>query len=183
MTRDLATLAGGIALGVLGARALMPIVSSLNGTLRGKLGEDPFGKLLEDHQVILTTLDEMEHVTSESFAKRGKLLLVLKRTLAKHAMAEEDVVYPLLHDEAQRAEQAKHLYDEHAEMKIHLFELENLVKSGEDWTDNVRSLRELIAGHIRDEEEVQFPKLRETLGADRSGELAGLIRREEAMIL
>ena len=115
--------------------------------------------------------------------RRAPLFLTLKRTLAKHSMAEEDVIYPLLHDEANRAERARHLYEEHAEIKIHLFELENMLKSGADWTDRVRQLRDLISSHIREEEMEQFPTLRGMLNDTRRNSVSGLIRREEAMIL
>ena len=42
--------------------------------------------------------------------RRNAMLLQLKRMLTAHALAEEDIVYPMLHDDAQRREQAKKLY-------------------------------------------------------------------------
>ena len=38
---------------------------------------------------------------------------MLKRKLAKHAMAEEDVVYPIVHNQTAETTESKHLYDEH----------------------------------------------------------------------
>jgi len=147
------------------------------------MGADPFDRLIEDHRHILSTLGEMESVPTDSTLTRAKLFLTLKRTLGKHALAEEDIVYPLLHDEAQSREDSKHLYDEHADIKIHLFELEMLLKSNQDWTSRVRSLRELIEHHVRDEEDVQFPKLKAALEQTRVQRLPAQIRREEAMLL
>ncbi len=120
---------------------------------------------------------------AESTVKRASLFLALKRKLGKHALAEEDVVYPLLHNEGQDAEASKELYDEHADMKILLFELEELLKSGADWSTQVRSLRDLIQEHVNEEEQVVFPKLRQIFDQSQSSKVSGQIRREEALIL
>jgi iron-sulfur cluster repair protein YtfE (RIC family) len=109
--------------------------------------------------------------------------LAVKRALAKHALAEEDVVYPLLHAKANAATAAKQLYSEHAEMKIHLYELEMALQSGASWGERARSLQSLITRHIREEEDVQFPKLQGLLDAEERRRLAGQVRREEALIL
>jgi hemerythrin superfamily protein len=105
----------------------------------------------------------MERTPEGSPARRMSLFLTLKRTLAKHALAEEDIVYPQLLSQAQESGRTKHLYDEHADIKIHLYELEQLLTRNENWADRVRSLRALIEPHIRQEEDEEFPKLRQTL--------------------
>jgi len=133
--------------------------------------------------MILATLDRMLAEPADSTAKRATLYLALKRKLAKHALAEEDVVYPLLHNQGEDTEASKELYDEHADMKILLFELEELLKSGEDWSAQVRSLRDIIQDHVNDEEQVVFPKLRQIFDGDHARVVSGQISREEALIL
>jgi hemerythrin superfamily protein len=179
--RELTYVVGGLALGLV-VNKMIPLFASASGALRSRAGEDPFQKLLDDHQLIQTTLEEMEHSGNRSVAWRAKQFLTLKTVLGKHAMAEEDVVYPLLHDQANAVEKAKHLYDEHADIKIHLYEIENLLKANADWTSVVRSLRQIVVEHIQDEEQVEFPRLRRILDERDTRKLAGLIRREEALV-
>jgi hemerythrin superfamily protein len=181
--RNAAILLGGVAAGILGSRLLPPLIAAMNGSSRVRAGGDPFEPLIEDHRKISSFLDQMVTAPTNSKVQRSRLLLMLKRKLAKHAMAEEDVVYPILHNQAAGADESKHLYDEHADMKILLFELESRVMSGEDWSEPVRSLRELIRGHVREEEEQVFPMLRERLGASRLPQVSGQICREEALVL
>ena len=125
----------------------------------------------------------MQEVSQENRAERTKLFLSLKRTLAKHALAEEDIVYPLLHEDVRDVKESKHLYDEHADIKIHLFELERMLMANENWSRRVESLRDLIERHARDEEEIEFPRLRQALDDQRSRTLSQHIRREEALVL
>jgi len=181
-TRDWAMIAGGIAAGILGSRLLPPLIAMGRGAAMGS-GGDPFEKLVNDHRVILSTLDAMEHAGDAGKAKRMALFLMLKRKLAKHALAEEDVVYPLLVDEAARREAARHLYEEHADMKIMLFEIESAIMDGRSCSDTVHTLRELIAKHAREEEQEQFPRLREVLSQQKYGSVAAQVHREEALIL
>lgn len=179
--RELTYVVGGLALGLV-VNKMIPLFASAGGALRSRAGEDPFQKLLDDHRLIQDTLEEMEHSGNRSIAWRAKQFLTLKTVLGKHAMAEEDVVYPLLHDRANAAEEAKHLYDEHADIKIHMYELETLLKANADWTSVVRSLRQIIDDHIEDEEQVEFPRLRQVLDERNTRKLAGQIRREEALV-
>lgn len=181
--RDVCALAGGVALGLLGSRLLPPMVATASGRIRARGGGDPFQTLIQEHRYIVSTLDTMERAAHDSLARRAGLFLTLKRTLAKHAMAEEDVIYPLLHNEARAEHESKQLYGEHADIKIHLFELEKTLKTNGDWTQRVRDLRDLIQRHARDEEDVQFPKLRALFDEQRSRRVSGQIRREEALVL
>jgi len=180
---DIAALAGGVALGVVASRLLPPVVANASGAVRAKFGQDPFRKLEQDHRLIQSLLRKMAEASEDSAAQRMKLLLVFKRALGKHAMAEEDVVYPILYDVAGATEQARELYEEHAQMKIHLYGLETSVGSGPAWSERVRRLQEVIGSHIRDEEDVEFPRLRTLLQDRQNASLAGKILREEALVL
>ncbi len=179
--RNLAVLAGGIAAGIFGARMLPPLLAAMRGRQRAKTGDDPFARLIDDHRKILATIDKMIHAPADERMNRARLFLTLKRKLAKHAMAEEDVVYPQLH-EGEKSEESKHLYEEHANMKILLFELEQCLKTKRDWRDIVRSLRDLVQRHVDEEETTAFPHLRARMH-QRGSEIAGQIYREEALIL
>jgi hypothetical protein len=92
-------------------------------------------------------------------------------------------VYPILYDTAGATEKARELYDEHAQMKIHLFGLEQALASPSQWREHVRRLQDVIVPHIRDEEDHEFPRLREILQEKQHAPLAGKILREEAMVL
>ncbi len=179
----LAAFVAGIAAGVLGSRLLPPILSAGAASRRTRKGDDPFELLIEDHRAIVTCLQNMEELGPDSQVRRGAAFLKLKRTLAKHAMAEEDVVYPLLLRQDDRQEASKHLYDEHADMKVALFELEEMIRNGVDWKDRVRTLRELIESHIEEEENVAFPLLRQKMEESRLPMVSGQISREEALVL
>ncbi|HYE90307.1 MAG TPA: hemerythrin domain-containing protein [Terriglobales bacterium] len=181
--RDMEVVAGGLAAGVLGSRLLPPMLAMANGSMRVRLGQGPLDRLLDDHRQILTLLGQMREAYDVSVGRRTAMFLSLKRLLAKHALAEEDVVYPVLHGKVGAAEAAKRLYDEHADMKIHLYELEASLHDATDWTARVRWLHDLVERHIRAEETVEFPRLHAFMEGREGRTTASQIHREEAMIL
>jgi hemerythrin superfamily protein len=177
------TFLGGIALGALGGRFLPPLLAAMTGSGRARSGADPFARLIDDHRQIQSLLGQMREASPDSKLRRSRLFLMLKRKLAKHALAEEDVVYPIVHSQSQQGDDSKHLYDEHAGMKILLYELEQKVKSGDDWSTEVASLSQLVGRHIEDEETNIFPQLRQRLAEGRLPTVSGQISREEALIV
>lgn len=181
--RGAAALAGGVALGMLGSRLLPPVLAFASSSVRTRLGEDPFDRLQRDHRLIMSTLDKMDEASEGSAMTRTSLLLKLKRTLGKHALAEEDVVYPLLNEQSGAEQASKQLYAEHADMKIHLYHLELAMRDPAAWREHVRALRDLVAKHVREEEDVEFPRLRQALNEQRRRTLSGKIGREEALVL
>ncbi len=176
-----------VGLGALGgalAGRLVPIlIANANGAARGAMGQDPFAGLIREHRELLALLDQMEHASDARALRRGMLFYLFKRKLAKHAMAEEDVVYPMLTDDTERADAALKLYEEHGRMKVLLFDLEQSIKSNEGWSKAVRGLREQIEPHARQEEQVEFPALRDRLDNARKVKLARKIHQEEAVIV
>jgi len=176
-------LAIGAAGGVLLARIAPVLIANASGFVRSAAGQDPFAGLIREHRELLSLLTKMEHAQKESSLKRTALFLKFKRTIGKHALAEEDIVYPLLQDEAERASEIEKLYREHARMKVLLFELERAIKDDQAWVARVRDLRAEIEPHARQEEEVEFPRLRSLMDAKGTAELSRKIRQEEALII
>jgi hemerythrin superfamily protein len=179
----MAMLLGGVAGGVIGGRLLPPLFAAMTAAGRTRAGADPFALLIDDHRKILSILDEMAVSPSDSKLRRGRLFLALKRKLAKHAMAEEDVVYPIVRNDAANPNQRKHLYDEHAEMKIFLYEIESALMEGRNWSAAVAPFRELFRHHAEEEEKTIFPELRRQMAESALSKVAGQISREEAVII
>jgi iron-sulfur cluster repair protein YtfE (RIC family) len=173
----------GAAGGVLLGRFLPVLLANASGLAQGAAGRDPFAGLIEEHRTLLSLLDKMEGLPATDWTKRKVSFLAFKRTIGKHAMAEEDIIYPLLKTEAERHEATQKLYREHASMKIHLYELEEAIHQEEQWRDAVRALRSEIEPHAREEEEVEFPRLRELLDQAASAQLSRKIRQEEALVV
>jgi hemerythrin superfamily protein len=165
------------------SRFLPPLLAQVAGSARVQSGADPFAALVEDHKKFVSLLEQMQQTSHNSVFQRTQLLLRLKRRLAAHALAEEDIVYPLLHDKVHAADAARKLYGEHAEIKIHMHALEEMPKNDPAWTNRVGALKALISAHARQEEEVEFPRLREALDARGIAMLGGGVSREKAMIV
>jgi len=173
----------GAAGGILAGKLLPIVIANASGVARAAAGQDPFAGLIREHRELLTLLDRMENTPQANYVRRGMLFAQFKRKIAKHAMAEEDVVYPMLTDDAERGEAAHKLYEEHGRMKILLFELEQAMKDEEAWVKAVRGLRNEIEPHARQEEEVEFPALRARMDEAGKVKLSRKIHQEEAVIV
>jgi hemerythrin superfamily protein len=182
-TGNMAAFAGGAVAAVVASRMLPPLMAQAVGSARAAAGRDPFDALIKDHRHFVELLSEMERSPNDAVFQRTQLLLRLKRRLTAHALAEEDVIYPMLHDRANAVEDARHLYEEHAEMKIHLHALEQMPKGDPRWLDRVGALKALIQTHARQEEEIDFPKLRQLLSDRQTTRLSGSLQREKAFVL
>jgi hemerythrin superfamily protein len=182
-TRGLVAFAGGAAAALLASRLFPPIVAQAAGTAWASAGTDAFDALARDHRVILSLLDRMENSPNDDVFGRIQLFLRLKRRLSAHAVAEEDVVYPLLHDRAQEEDDTMHLYSEHAKMKILIYALEQTPKNDPRWRGLARDLKTLIEGHVHQEEQVEFPKLRRLLDERETARMSGEVQREKALLL
>lgn len=178
-----ASFAGGALIALVSARLLPPLVAQARGKARMRSGGDPLETLINDHRAIMSHLDAMVESSDQETLSRAQRLLRLKRRLGAHAMAEEDIVYPALREQVALETDAAQLYQEHAEMKVLLYKLEQAPRSSEHWLEHATALRSLIEGHIRQEEDVDFPKLRAALDDTDSSDLASKIEREKALVL
>jgi hemerythrin superfamily protein len=176
-------LGAGALLGLAMGRIAPPFAGRAMGSLRAMTGTDPFDALAQDHQKVLALFEAIEATDTSATMRRAAMLLQLKRMLTAHALAEEDIVYPMLRDDAHRKEQAVKLYRDHAEVKVKLFELEHKAKDDPGWMPELRELHHMIESHAREEEQMEFPKLRAALDDARRASLMGEVQREKSLLL
>ncbi len=165
-------------------RILPPLVADTAAAVRGMVATDPFERLIQEHRQVDAMLQRLTDGIDAPNAWRIALFMRFKRAMTKHSLAEEDIVYPALHDEVRDQKGSKSLYEEHAEIKIHMAEVEHaLLNEDPQWRRHVRSLHEVLARHMRHEEEEEFPKMRSVLGEERQRTMSAEIRREERMVI
>lgn len=133
--------------------------------------------LKAEHQLTLKVLDAIEATTEKNTTKRATLLSNLKHMLAKHALEEENVIYPALR-EAGETEAADRLNKDHGYVKQYLYELGEIPRSSPTWIDKVRRFRTELEEHMREEETELFPQLKAKLTPEKNKELTGLMNRE-----
>jgi hemerythrin superfamily protein len=160
-----------------------PLAGRAIGSMRALAGTDPFDALAQDHRKVLALMEAVEATSESATHRRTAMLLQIKRMLTAHALAEEDIIYPMLHDDAARKEQALKLYREHADIKVKLFELEHKAKDDPSWIADMRALHRIVENHAREEEEVEFPKLRAALDETQRASLLSEVHREKAMLI
>lgn len=121
-------------------------------------GDDTVAILTHDHVVIKRLLSEL---TQGAQAQRKSTLEQLKRALTIHNATEENLVYPALQVIGGKKKEAEHLYHETAEAAVLVFQLDTMLKTGDDAAFGVTAekLQTAILEHIDDEERKAFPDL------------------------
>ena len=133
--------------------------------------------LKAEHALALAIFDKIEATDDSQTMMRSHLLAKLKYALTKHALEEENVVYPALR-QANFATDADHLGEEHGYVKTYLYELETLPNDSPEWLARVRDFRQMIEGHMREEENEIFPRFRELLSEEQSSKITAMMNKE-----
>ena len=138
---------------------------------------DWFDALKTEHQLTLAIFDKIEATNDNQTMMRTHLLAKLKYALTKHALEEENVVYPALR-QANSTYDADHLEEDHGYVKTYLYELETMPKDSPEWLARVRDFRQMIQGHMAEEENEIFPKFRELLSAEQNSRITAMMHKE-----
>lgn len=133
--------------------------------------------LATEHALTLKVFDALEATTEKNTTKRVTLLMNLKHMLSKHALEEENVIYPALR-EVGETEAADHLNNDHGYVKQYLFELTEMPKDSPMWGATVRKFRADIEKHMHEEETALFPSLKAKLSAERNKHLTNAMNKE-----
>lgn len=169
----LAVGAAGFGLGVLtavGRKAAMQAPTFAAGSW--------FDGLKAEHAAARTLFEQLEALDADDHGKRATLLIHLQYALSKHNVQEEYVVYATMADHGD-SEEATSLHAEHAELKQGLFDLEKLMKEkSPQFASRLAEVRASFEEHVREEEDVAFPKLALSLSDEKSKELTNRMNRE-----
>ena len=133
--------------------------------------------LATEHRMTLMTFDKIEATDDDQSTLRSQLLAKLKYQLTKHALEEENVIYPALR-QANSAHDADALEGEHGYVKTYLYELETMPNDGAEWLARVRDFRAMIEEHMRMEEDEVFPALRRIMTDEQSSRLTSMMNKE-----
>ncbi|MDP8995021.1 MAG: hemerythrin domain-containing protein [Pseudomonadota bacterium] len=133
--------------------------------------------LAAEHKLALATFDKLETTDDSQTTTRSTLLAKLKYMLTKHALEEENVIYPALR-QANSAHDADALESEHGYVKTYLYELETMPNDSPEWLARVRDFRAMIEEHMRMEEEEVFPALKRVLSDEQSSRLTAMMNKE-----
>lgn len=166
------TAAAGAALGVLamlGRKAAVQAPTALAGNWDEALALE--------HKAVLKVFDALEATADSATTKRSLLLMNLKHALTKHAVEEENVIYPALRD-AGRRDEADQLNKEHGYVKQYLYELENMPNNSPEFLATVRKFRADIEHHMKEEEDDLFPSLRSQLSEEKNKLLTATMNKE-----
>jgi hemerythrin-like domain-containing protein len=164
--------AGGAALGLLallGRKAAVQAPTALAGNWDEALAAE--------HAATLKIFDAIESTDEGATMRRNMLLSHLKHALMKHAVEEENVIYPAMRDAGQK-DAADELNKEHGYVKQYLYELENMPTASPDWIMKLRQFRADIEKHMREEETQLFPMLRAQLSEERNKALTLAMNKE-----
>ena len=164
--------AGGLALGVLAMlsrKAAVQAPSALAGSWDDAL------KL--EHKAVMAIFDGLEATGEKASGRRNMLLMQLKHALTKHAIEEENVIYPALRDAGHR-DAADQLNKEHGYVKQYLYELSTTPSASPEWIAIVRRFRADIEAHVREEEDQLFPMLRASLSEEKNKALTVAMNKE-----
>jgi hemerythrin-like domain-containing protein len=164
--------AGGAALGLLamlGRKAIVQAPSALAG--------DWVEALTAEHEATRKVFDALEATDEHATTRRNMHLMQLKHALTRHAIEEENVIYPAMR-EAGQAEAADELNKEHGYVKQYLYELENMPSASPEWIAKVRRFRADIEDHMREEETNLFPMLRAMLSDEKNKALTLAMNKE-----
>ena len=167
----LSAAAGVAALGFVAGMFAVPARKLAHQGLETALSKnDWFGILKLEHAAVNTLFEQLLQTDETQTKKRTALLLAIKQGLTKHALQEEDVVYPALREAGIEAD-TKELYAEHADIKTYLHELETKPKDDPHWLERVRSFHSLIQHHVRDEEDEIYPRFQSQLSEEQNSRL------------
>jgi hemerythrin superfamily protein len=108
------------------------------------------------------------------------LLLQLKHALTKHALEEENVIYPAMRENG-LTEEADALNNDHGYVKQYLYELGQMEPSDQAWGTKVADFRRQIETHQREEENTLFPQLREKLSSEANTAMTAALNKEGIM--
>jgi len=133
--------------------------------------------LTAEHRMVEKLFDQLLQTSDDEMMKREMLLTKIAYALNKHAIEEENVIYPALAENA-HADQARHLAEEHQAAKTFIYDLRRISSTDAAWLGKAREFWTALQAHMREEEDEVFPAFRDALPAEENGKLTAMMNWE-----
>ncbi|HUD93353.1 hemerythrin domain-containing protein [Sphingobium sp.] len=130
-----------------------------------------------EHEATLSLFDRLARTQDDATARRALLLMQLKHALGKHAIEEENAVYPAMRQHGMK-EEADALNADHGYVKQYLYELSDLVGDNAAFQTKLAAFRADIEQHMRQEEDELFPRLKRALDEAATSDLTRRMNQE-----
>lgn len=142
-------------------------------------GTDVVDLLTTDHHEVLDLIDVIE-TQQDPDRKRDTADTVIAE-LVRHSVAEEMFVYPAIRRHFDDGDEVvEHDVQEHQELEETMKQLERTHAGEPEFTELVATLRSQLVHHATDEEQEQFPRLREHIPADELVDLGKKVQTAKA---
>lgn len=126
--------------------------------------------LTEDHQEMLDLIDVIKQAT-DAKTRRDTADTVIAEVM-RHSVAEEMFVYPAMEKHLPRGkDEVEHDKEEHEGLIDVMKRLEDVDAEDDNFMDLVHELESQLRHHVSDEEDEQFPKLREHISVEERQEM------------
>src|SRR4051794_39631872 len=127
--------------------------------------QDVVDILTTDHHEVLELIQQIK-ATSSGEERRDKTDVVIAE-LGRHSVAEEMYVYPMMERELPNGKDSvQHDTAEHKELEREMSTLEDLKGDADGFLEAVGKLEATLRDHVNDEEQEQFPALRQHVSAE-----------------
>lgn len=135
--------------------------------------------LTADHHEVLDLIDMVG--TQQGPDDRRDSVETVIAELVRHSVAEEMYVYPAIRRHFEDGDEVvDHDTQEHKDLEKTMLALEHASPASDEFGDLVSRLREQLVHHATDEEQEQFPRLREKIPAADLVELGEKVRTAKA---
>jgi len=144
-----------------------------------------FQSVKEDHEEMYLYHDEYKRAhDAGDIAAQTRWARQLTWEIARHAVGEELVVYPLMekHLGAEGLKLADHDREEHQHVKEELYKLEGLKPGTEEHAALVTRIMATLHHHNDDEEIKDLPLLEDAIGVDASKEAALSFKKTKKLV-
>jgi len=148
-----------------------------------ELKEGIFGLLLDDHRNVMVMFDLLTSRRGDDGDDRGLEMASIARELLAHSNAELEVLYPALERVPDLARDIRTARVEHSLVEHLLGELDSIIESNPEWMARVEVLQEMVAHHVRKEEDQLLPRALREIDPDESRTLGDKFQRAKELAL
>src|SRR3954447_10260632 len=141
---------------------------------------DVVDELTSDHREALELLDRIP--STQDPQERRDLVDTVIGEVVRHSVAEEMYLYPAMREHLPDGRDfAEHDAEEHKELEKVMKKLESTQADDPRFADLVRDMTSKLRHHVHDEEDEQFPRLRDQLPRETLVELREKVDRAKQL--